>query len=266
MRVHYGSPQPARLGALAYAFGAEIHLAPGQERHLPHETWHIAQQAQGRVAPTVQWKRDLPGSENAALEREADQMGEAALRAGRTTEANETNGASHAGGMGGVARASAAGSSRRVGRWRASPSHGVVQRMPDEALSQLRNCSNIEARLALALRNARWIHETFPLLRSNQETYKSIKSALVRQVHEAANYAPLRHIFIRAWNDGLDTHDLAYVPIQSRNLPTYAPATPSRSWQARKRRTKPWRHGSASRHGQNCRIPTASSRRPFRRC
>ncbi|MGZ0003875.1 eCIS core domain-containing protein [Burkholderia gladioli] len=226
VRVHYGSPQPARLGALAYAFGAEIHLAPGQGRHLPHETWHIAQQAQGRVAPTVQWKRDLPGSENAALEREADRMGEAALRAGRTTEANETNGASHAGGMGGmggVARASAAGSSRRVGRWRASPSHGVVQRMPDEALKQLRNYSNIEAGLALALRNARWIHETFPLLRSNQETYKSIKSALVRQVREAANYAPLYHVFIRTWNDGLDAHDLAYVRSQSRNLPTYAP-------------------------------------------
>jgi hypothetical protein len=37
VRVHYRSPRPARIDALAYTQGAEIHLAPGQERHLPHE-------------------------------------------------------------------------------------------------------------------------------------------------------------------------------------------------------------------------------------
>ena len=29
--------------ALAYAQGSDIHLAPGQEQHLPHEAWHVVQ-------------------------------------------------------------------------------------------------------------------------------------------------------------------------------------------------------------------------------
>jgi hypothetical protein len=48
VRVHYISSQPAQLNALAYAQGSDIHVAPGQERHLPHEAWHVVQQAQGR--------------------------------------------------------------------------------------------------------------------------------------------------------------------------------------------------------------------------
>ncbi|MEB3167900.1 MAG: hypothetical protein VKK97_04120 [Synechococcaceae cyanobacterium] len=35
VRVNYNSAQPAKLNALAYAQGSDIHLAPGQERHLP---------------------------------------------------------------------------------------------------------------------------------------------------------------------------------------------------------------------------------------
>ena len=57
VRVHHGSAEPARIGALAHARGADIHLGPGQERHLPHEAWHVVQQAQGRVRPTMQLKR-----------------------------------------------------------------------------------------------------------------------------------------------------------------------------------------------------------------
>jgi hypothetical protein len=53
VRVHYNSAQPAQLNALAYAQGSEIHLAPGQEQHLPHEGWHVVQQTQGRITPTV---------------------------------------------------------------------------------------------------------------------------------------------------------------------------------------------------------------------
>src|SRR6476620_11924839 len=52
VRVHYNSSKPAELQALAYAQGTDIHVAPGQERHLPHEAWHILQQAEGRVQPT----------------------------------------------------------------------------------------------------------------------------------------------------------------------------------------------------------------------
>jgi hypothetical protein len=49
-RVHFNSSQPAQLNAQ----GSDIHLAQGQERHFLHETWHIAQQAQGRMQPKFQ--------------------------------------------------------------------------------------------------------------------------------------------------------------------------------------------------------------------
>lgn len=44
VKVHYNSAKPAQLNALAYAQGADIHLGPGQEQHLPHEAWHVVQQ------------------------------------------------------------------------------------------------------------------------------------------------------------------------------------------------------------------------------
>jgi hypothetical protein len=75
VRVHYNSPQPAQLNALAYAQGSDIHLAPGQEQHLPHEAWHVVQQAQGRVRPTMQMAGGLAVNDDAGLEREADVMG-----------------------------------------------------------------------------------------------------------------------------------------------------------------------------------------------
>jgi hypothetical protein len=56
VRVHRNSSRPAQLQALAFAQGADIHLAPGEEHHLPHETWHVVQQKQGRVAATMQLK------------------------------------------------------------------------------------------------------------------------------------------------------------------------------------------------------------------
>jgi hypothetical protein len=86
VKVHYNSSQPTQLNALAYAQGSDIHVAPGQETHLPHEAWHVVQQAQGRVRPTMQ----LAGAdvnEDRGLEAEADRMGEVARRAG---EAGQT--------------------------------------------------------------------------------------------------------------------------------------------------------------------------------
>jgi hypothetical protein len=79
VRVHANSARPAQLNALAYAQGNEIHLGPGQEAHLPHEAWHVVQQRQGRVKPTAQ----LAGTainDDAGLEREADLMGQRALK------------------------------------------------------------------------------------------------------------------------------------------------------------------------------------------
>lgn len=81
VRVRYNSDQPAKLGALAYTQGTDIHVAPGQEKHLPHEAWHVVQQAQGRVWPTFMMKGmgGVGVNDDAGLEREADVMGGRAL-------------------------------------------------------------------------------------------------------------------------------------------------------------------------------------------
>ena len=83
VRVSYNSPKPAALNAHAYAQGTDIHLAPGQERHLPHEAWHVVQQKQGRVRATMQMA-GTPVNDDAGLEHEADVMGaKAAARRSR---------------------------------------------------------------------------------------------------------------------------------------------------------------------------------------
>jgi len=75
VRVHYNSDKPAQVGALAYTQGTNIHVAPGQEKHLPHEAWHVVQQTQGRVRPTMQLKDGVPVNDDEELEHEADVMG-----------------------------------------------------------------------------------------------------------------------------------------------------------------------------------------------
>jgi hypothetical protein len=109
VRVHRNSDKPAQLNALAYAQGNDIHLAPGQDAHLPHEAWHVVQQRQGRVRPTMQMQ-GVAVNDDAALEREADSMGDRA----------------RAGGLAAVQRRSFTSS----GRW--SAGYRVAQRTPEE--------------------------------------------------------------------------------------------------------------------------------------
>jgi hypothetical protein len=84
VKVHYNSPAPATVQALAYTQGTEIHVGPGQEQHLAHEAWHVAQQKQGRVKPTTQAK-GIAINDERSLETEADAMGERAAQAGQMT-------------------------------------------------------------------------------------------------------------------------------------------------------------------------------------
>ncbi|WP_248927801.1 DUF4157 domain-containing protein [Paenibacillus hamazuiensis] len=74
VRVHYNSDKPSHMQAKAYAQGNEIHVASGQEKHLPHEGWHVVQQRQGRVRPTLQ-QGGVSINDDTSLEREADLMG-----------------------------------------------------------------------------------------------------------------------------------------------------------------------------------------------
>jgi hypothetical protein len=79
VNVHYNSSKPASVQAHAYAQGNDIHLASGQEQHLPHELGHIVQQAQGRVQPTAM-VGGMAVNDNPSLENEATAMGNKALQ------------------------------------------------------------------------------------------------------------------------------------------------------------------------------------------
>lgn len=78
VKVHRNSDKPKQLQAHAFAQGTEIHLGSGQEKHLPHEAWHVVQQKQGRVAPTTQLAGGAQINDNDSLENEATKMGKKA--------------------------------------------------------------------------------------------------------------------------------------------------------------------------------------------
>ncbi|MFT7466733.1 MAG: hypothetical protein ACI9GY_001109 [Brevundimonas sp.] len=80
VKVHRNSDKPAQLQAHAYAQGSDIHLGPGQEKHLPHELGHVVQQKQGRVKATKQMKGKVAVNDDAGLESEATAMGVKALQ------------------------------------------------------------------------------------------------------------------------------------------------------------------------------------------
>ncbi|MEM9903572.1 MAG: DUF4157 domain-containing protein [Cyanobacteria bacterium P01_D01_bin.44] len=72
--VTHNSTEPAQIGAHAFTQGNNIYLGPGQDKQLPHEAWHVVQQKQGRVKPTIQ-ARGWSLNDNPALEKEADTLG-----------------------------------------------------------------------------------------------------------------------------------------------------------------------------------------------
>lgn len=78
VNVRYNSSEPSKVGALAYTQGSNIHIGPGQEKHLPHEAWHVVQQKQGRVKPTLR-SENVEINDDPSLEHEADVMGKRAV-------------------------------------------------------------------------------------------------------------------------------------------------------------------------------------------
>lgn len=77
--VHYHSPKPAQVQALAYTQSPNIYVAPSQERHLAHEVWHVVQQKQGRVKP-LHYLKGMALNDERNLEQEADVMSKYALQ------------------------------------------------------------------------------------------------------------------------------------------------------------------------------------------
>lgn len=78
VKVHYNSSMPGKINAHAHTQGSEIYVAPGKEKYLPHEAWHVVQQKEGRVKPTT-LIAGLPVNDDPKLEKEADIMGSEAL-------------------------------------------------------------------------------------------------------------------------------------------------------------------------------------------
>ena len=93
VKVHRNSDKPAQLQAHAYAQGTDIHLGPGQEKHLPHEAWHVVQQKQGRVKPTMQMKGKVNVNDDESLEKEADVMGAKSLQSNTDLSKSSNKGA-----------------------------------------------------------------------------------------------------------------------------------------------------------------------------
>jgi len=90
VKVHYNSDKPSQLNAHAYAQGTDIHVASGQEKHLPHEAWHVVQQAQGRVNPTAQMKGGVQINDDKSLETEADNMGAKAMQLKQSNQSQKS--------------------------------------------------------------------------------------------------------------------------------------------------------------------------------
>lgn len=80
VRVHYNSEKPAQLHAHAYTQGNEVYVAPGQEKHIPHELGHVVQQKSDMVKPTGEIG-GLPLNDDEAMENGADIIAENAEKA-----------------------------------------------------------------------------------------------------------------------------------------------------------------------------------------
>ncbi len=77
VRVHYNSEKPAQLHAHAYTQGSEVFVAPGQEKHLPHELGHVVQQKSSAVKPTGEIG-GMPLNDDETMESGADKLAEEA--------------------------------------------------------------------------------------------------------------------------------------------------------------------------------------------
>ncbi len=78
VRIHYNSPKPGDMGALAYTRGSQVYIAPGEEKHLPHELGHVVQQKRGIVPATVH-VNGLGVNDSLFMERQADKISSIAL-------------------------------------------------------------------------------------------------------------------------------------------------------------------------------------------
>lgn len=178
--VHYDSPRPASVQAHAFTQGGDIHLAPGQERHLPHEAWHVAQQRQGRVrsSGTVAGQ---PLNDDPGLEREADHMG---ARAAAMARHGGTRPAGH--GLPSQAMAAAAPIQRVITYTKADRLGGTCY-TPEELLENLEGTREAQAFIKA---NDGDRTALLDFLRGYDDTTVESREFLVNQIKGAARKDP----------------------------------------------------------------------------
>ena len=71
VRVHYNSDKPRKIGALAYTQIPQVHIGPGQERHLRHELGHVVQQKTRTIRPTLKI-HNIDINDDPDIEKDAD--------------------------------------------------------------------------------------------------------------------------------------------------------------------------------------------------
>ncbi|MCG8701762.1 MAG: DUF4157 domain-containing protein, partial [Bacteroidales bacterium] len=86
VKVHYNSPKPAQLQALAYTQGSNVYIGPRQEKHLAHELGHVLQQKINTV-PVTNKLNGVNLNTDLRLEHQAD------IFAKQATAASNLNGA-----------------------------------------------------------------------------------------------------------------------------------------------------------------------------
>ena len=88
VNIYQNSVSAQQLSARAYAYGNDLHFAPGEYNPysesglqlLGHELAHVVQQRQGLVAPTDRLQKGLFGNQTTPLEQQADEWGGKAAR------------------------------------------------------------------------------------------------------------------------------------------------------------------------------------------
>lgn len=82
VNIETNSSDPGKVGAHAYAQGNTVKVAPGQEKHIPHEIGHVVQQREGMVKANTS-VNGMPVNDDPGLEKHADKLGDAAVNAGK---------------------------------------------------------------------------------------------------------------------------------------------------------------------------------------
>lgn len=80
VKVHYNSDKPELMNAHAYTEGFNIYIAPGQEKHLAHELWHVVQQMRKEVSKEIPLQQNKNANESKNLESSAEKEGQKALK------------------------------------------------------------------------------------------------------------------------------------------------------------------------------------------